>query len=221
MLNSSILRQIAPQISPERAVKLAKLLNEICPMYGINTPDIMHEFIANVLHESNAFNNYSESLNYSVEALTAKFGSHRITAEQAEQFGRKPGRPANQEAIANTLYGGTWGHRSLGNIQPGDGWRFRGAGPIQITGRANFTRFAMWMDKVHAERLTLTQLSNALRVDDRIAIHSACWVFAVAKNLIQAAIDDNFNHIVKRINGGFIGMDDRVKYYERAKRFIV
>ncbi len=77
------------------------------------------------------------------------------------------------------------------------------------------------MRMVHKEEYTLTQLSELLRTDDRMAIHSACWVFAVAKNLIQQAIDDSMNSIVKRINGGYIGMDDRIKYYDRAKEYYV
>jgi putative chitinase len=220
MLTGAILRRIEPAMKPERAASIAKLLNEICPTYGISTPTVMHEFLANVMHESNSFSNYSESLNYSVDALLAKFGRHRITAAQAQQFGRIPGRPANQQAIANILYGGAWGKKNLGNINPNDGWQFRGAGPIQITGRRNFVLFTLYMKMVHGEVYTLTQMADLLRNNDRIAVHSACWVFAVAKKLIPYAERDCMRTVVRRINGGFMGMDDRTKKYELAKQHI-
>lgn len=82
----------------------------------------------------------SENLNYSVEALTSKFGK-RISAQDAQRFGRKAGQVADQQAIANAIYGGAWGAKMLGNTEPGDGWNFRGRGLCQCTGRANYRKF--------------------------------------------------------------------------------
>jgi putative chitinase len=82
----------------------------------------------------------SENLNYSVEALTSKFGK-RISAQDAQRFGRKTGQVADQQAIANAIYGGAWGAKMLGNTEPGDGWNFRGRGLAQVTGRGNYKRF--------------------------------------------------------------------------------
>jgi predicted chitinase len=79
-----------------------------------------------------------ESLNYSVEGLMRTFGRHRISEADARRYGRSGTRAANQEAIANTIYGGDWGVENLGNTEPGDGWRFRGRGKDQCTGRANY-----------------------------------------------------------------------------------
>jgi putative chitinase len=87
-----------------------------------------------------------ENLNYSVQALIKKFGRHRISVAEAEKYGRKGGRPADQRAIANTIYGGEWGRDNLGNTEPDDGWLFRGGGLAQITGRTNFTKFGMASD---------------------------------------------------------------------------
>lgn len=221
MITGTVLRKIAATIPPQRAEKLAGLLNEICPLYGINSADILHEFLANVLHESNQFNNYVESLNYSVDGLMKTFGRHRITAAQAQQHGRKPGVKANQKAIANIVYGGSWGRLNLGNLQPNDGWDFRGSGAVQTTGRKNFTMFHAYMKEKHGYTGTITDIAEAVRTDDAMAIHSACWIFAVAKKLIQAAIDDSMRLIIKKINGGFIGEDDRMKYYALCKQHIV
>jgi len=221
MITGTTLRKIAANIPPKRAEALAALLTEICPLYGINSADIFHEFLANVLHESGEFSVYTESLNYSVEALKAKFGRHRITEAEAEQHGRAPGRKANQKAIANILYGGTWGKLNLGNLQPDDGWNLRGGGAIQLTGRKNYMLFHAYMKEKHGYTGTITELAEAVRTDDAMAIHSACWVFAVAKKLIQAAVDDNMRLIIKKINGGFIGEEDRMKYYALCKQHIV
>lgn len=82
----------------------------------------------------------TENLNYSTEALKAKFGN-RISAADAQKYGRNASHPANQEAIANIIYGGEWGKANLGNTQPGDGWKYKGAGLTQMTGRKNFSKF--------------------------------------------------------------------------------
>lgn len=87
-----------------------------------------------------------ENLNYSVDGLLKTFGRHRISEADARRYGRAGGRPANQEAIANIIYGGEWGRENLGNTQPGDGWRFRGGGLAQITGRANYGKFGIESD---------------------------------------------------------------------------
>jgi putative chitinase len=80
-----------------------------------------------------------ENLNYSVSGLLETFGRHRISAADARKYGRSGSRKANQEAIANIIYGGEWGRENLGNTEPGDGWRFRGGGLPQNTGRRNYT----------------------------------------------------------------------------------
>ncbi|WP_198474939.1 hypothetical protein [Aquamicrobium zhengzhouense] len=85
----------------------------------------------------------TENLNYSVEGLLKTFGRHRITEAQARRYGRTNNQPANQEAIANIIYGGEWGLKNLGNTKPGDGWRYRGRGLPQITGRSNYTKFGI------------------------------------------------------------------------------
>ncbi|QIG73269.1 lysozyme-like protein [Rhizobium phage RHph_N17] len=83
-----------------------------------------------------------ESLNYSPEGLRGTFGIARISAGQAQALGRTPKHAADQQAIANIVYGGNWGKENLGNVRANDGWDFRGRGLCQITGRANYEKFA-------------------------------------------------------------------------------
>lgn len=80
-----------------------------------------------------------ESMNYSVNGLLKTFGRHRISQADAERLGRSGSRPAQQREIANTVYGGEWGRKNLGNTQTDDGWRFRGHGMVHLTGRRNFS----------------------------------------------------------------------------------
>jgi putative chitinase len=84
-----------------------------------------------------------ENLNYSVHGLLKTFGRHRISEADAKRFGRSGSRKADQVAIANTVYGGDWGLKNLGNTQIGDGWKYRGGGLPQTTGRRNYAKFGM------------------------------------------------------------------------------
>ena len=180
-------------------------------MYGINTSDILHEFLANVAHESAEFTRYEENLNYSAKRLMVVWPSRFKTLSVAQQYER------NAPKLAEFVYGN---RRDLGNIKPGDGWIFRGSGAIQTTGRGNTTKFTDYVRKHFGIDKTPEQMAVAMRTSDEMAIHSACYFFAIAKNLIQLAIDDNLTLIAKRINGGYIGMNDRVKYYKLCVKYI-
>lgn len=93
-----------------------------------------------VIETGGTYEPVSENLNYNVSALTLKF-PNRISASDAAKYGRTAMQKANQEAIANTIYGGEWGKQNLGNTQHGDGWRYLGRGLTQITGRRNYAKF--------------------------------------------------------------------------------
>lgn len=93
-----------------------------------------------VIETGGTYEPLSENLNYSVAALTSKF-PNRISVADAQKYGRSAMQKANQEAIANTIYGGNWGKENLGNTQPGDGWKYIGRGLTQITGRRNYAKF--------------------------------------------------------------------------------
>lgn len=204
--------KVCTTMSAERATRVCNALNEVCPQYGINTPTIMHEFIANVAHECMEFRVAEENLNYSAAALRRTWPARFPTDAIAAQYHRKP------KLIAEKVYGG---RKDLGNTQNGDGWLFRGSSWIQITGRSNHTRFLSFYNEKFGTKHTLSQMADLLRYDYKYAAHSACWFFAIAAGLIPYAIADNMKHIVKRINGGYNGMNDRVRLYELAKKHIV
>ncbi|MGO7115562.1 hypothetical protein ACCS79_03520 [Rhizobium johnstonii] len=93
-----------------------------------------------MIETGGSFEPVVESLSYSVSALTAKFGN-RISTAQANQFGRTAQHPADQVAIGNIIYGGNWGLKNLGNTKLGDGYKFRGRGLVQTTGRRLYELF--------------------------------------------------------------------------------
>lgn len=113
----------------------------------------------------------TESLNYSVSGLLMTFSRSRISTAEANTYGRKTGSSANQVAIANTLYGGAWGAKYLGNTEPGDGWRFRGVGDVQNTGRRNARRISDLLNKTYKLGIDL-ETKPEQRADPLISAHS-------------------------------------------------
>ncbi len=135
------------KISESQKDGMENLLNvwfeEIAPTYGApNVTDHLAYDLATCFHESGAtMHPISENLNYSVDGLLKTFSRERISEADARKYGRTTAHAANQQAIANIIYGGAWGLKNLGNTKPNDGWDFRGVGICQATGRRN-ARFA-------------------------------------------------------------------------------
>jgi putative chitinase len=203
-LSPETLRKVVPGLSVDRATTIADLINKICPTYGIDSGNILHEFLATCAEESQEFSHKTENLNYSWPQLRKVFGKKYFRTDiEAQRFEHQP------EKIANFVYGGR-----MGNNKPGYGWLFRGAGFIQMTGYEMFAKYGLRNNK------TAEEVSNLVRTDDWWAMDSACWIFAVEKNLVPMAKEDKFKLITERINGGLNGYEERLKYYERAKQYI-
>lgn len=137
IITAALLAAFAPRCD---AAGIAPHLNSAFRRFGIDTPREVRHAMAIADVESMGFTRLVENLNYSEAGLLKTFGRHRISAADCAKFGRRPGRSANQNAVANIIYGGEYGRRNLGNIAPGDGWRFRGGGWGQNTGRRNYER---------------------------------------------------------------------------------
>lgn len=182
---------------------------------GIETLPRAAIFLGQIHVESNGFREVRESLNYSVEGLLKTFGRHRISQEQCFAYGRRTGRPADQQAIANILYGGRFGERELGNVERGDGWKFIGRGLKQLTGRDNYTRFSrQWLGGDDAvERPELLEAPEG-------AVASATWFWS--SNRLNALADTGDVQAVTRVvNKGLLKLDERrmwARRYEAALR---
>lgn len=198
-----LLKLAFPTHKSRELVLWCEPMQTACRRFGINTVREVASFLANIAVESQDLNQLSENLNYSVRGLRATFGRHRISDEDCQRLGRKPGEPAlsptRQEALANLLYGGEFGRKNLGNTMPGDGWKFRGYGPKQVTGRANITNFAA------AIKMTIDQALAYIRTREGGCM-AAGWFWQShgldAKAATPGWVDDR-----KAINGGILGLE--------------
>ena len=182
---------------------LADALTESFDKYEINTVNRAAGFLAQCGHESAGFTVLKENLNYSAEGLNKIFKKYFPTIESAQPYARNP------EKIANKVYAN---RMSNGDEASGDGYRFRGRGAIQLTGRDNYSQFAK------AVGVTLDEAVADLETLDG-AIESACWFWK--KNGLNAICDaDDIVKMTKRINGGTIGLEDRTKHYKEAKHLL-
>lgn len=174
-------------------------LTDICSEYGINTPVRLAAFVAQCAHESANFKFLRENLNYRAESLMRTWPKHFPTIEIARQYQRNP------EKIANRAYANRMGN---GDESSGDGWRYLGRGLIQLTGKENYTWFAASLN---------------MEVDDVVeylgtfegAVQSACF-FWESNELNKWADKKDIVTLTKRINGGTIGLEDRIKHFNHA-----
>jgi putative chitinase len=179
---------------------------EVMQKFSINTSLRLSHFLSQCAHESGNFRLTEENLNYSSRGLLGIFPKY-FDVTTSELYARKP------EKIANIVYASRMGN---GDKSTGDGWKFRGRGYIQLTGRNNYIEFS----KAINEDMTL----NPDKVAKKYPLLSAAWFFN--KNKLNEIADkgdsiDTVTMITKRINGGTIGIEDRIKkfreYYELLK----
>lgn len=212
LISEDQLRRICRNLTADRIKQLTILFNSVCPVYGIINQDMFHEFFANLCEESGEFSTYEENLKYSAKRIAQVWPARFKTIQEAVPYAMNP------KALAMMVYGK---RKDLGNVTREDGWLFRGGGPIQLTGRANFTHFAQWMEKKLGIIKAPEVWADLLRTNDEYALHSACWIFSIAMQLNDEAERDEMAVIVKRINGGMTNYPLRLHYYELARKYIV
>jgi putative chitinase len=168
--------------------------------FELNTPLRLAHFLAQAGHESGGFKAVKENLNYGAKGLRGIFGKYFPTDEKALLYERKP------EKIANLVYGGRMGN---GPEASGEGYKFCGRGYIQLTGKANYAEF----DKVVAENL----MEQPDLVATKYPLLSAAWFFhknGLHKIADGGATDAVVTSVTKRVNGGTIGLDQRIKEFK-------
>ena len=178
-------------------------LNKALPKYDITTDQRIAGFVSQCAHESMDFTAMSENLNYREETLNKVFPRYFGPGKRnAAEYARNP------EKIANYVYMDEFRTSKLGNTQPGDGWRFRGRGLKQLTGRDNYTRFAKDYNMTAEEAAVWVETKEG-------ALASALW-FWKTNNLNAIADTGNVAALTKKINGGDIGLADRQARYAKA-----
>jgi putative chitinase len=174
-------------------------LEQLLPDYDINTPHRVAAFIAQCAHESGGFKFIKENLNYKAASLRKVFPKYFPSDDLAAAYAQKP------EMIANRVYGNRMGN---GDEHSGDGYRYCGRGLIQLTGKDNYTRFAESLE------ISPEDVAEYLTTFEGCA-QSACW-FWESNNLNKWADAGDIVKMTKIINGGTIGLEDRIKHYEHA-----
>ena len=179
-----------------------EVLLKLLPEYEINTSNRIAAFIAQCSHESGGFTTLKENLNYRPETLRKIFPKYFPSDELAKAYCNMPNK---QQAIANRVYANRMGN---GDEHSGDGFKYCGRGLIQLTGKENYTWFASSLEMSPDEASEYLQTFEG-------AAQSACW-FWETNNLNQYADSGDLLTMTKRINGGTIGLEDRIKHYEHA-----
>ena len=201
---------VTPQVTPQvGGLKLEKLKGHIpdaviaqipdtAAKFGIDTPLKLAHFLAQCGHESGGFKVTQENLNYSAKGLMGIFQKYFPTDVKAKDYERKP------EKIANLVYGGRMGN---GPESSGEGYKFRGRGYIQLTGKDNYTAFG----KAIGEDI----VNNPDLVATKYPLLSAAWFFS--KNCLKKCVDASdatVTSVTKCVNGGTIGLPDRLKHFK-------
>jgi putative chitinase len=185
---------------PATAPGIAAALSEACAHYGIDTPRRVAGFLGQVCHESDRFRVTVENLDYSAARLLATWPK-RMTLELAAGLAHHP------EVIGNLMYGARLGN---GPPESGDGYRYRGRGYIQITGRENYRTFG--------EAIKQDIEGEPDRVaEPYLAALSAAW-FWRTHGLNALADSGSVEAMTRRVNGGLLGLDNRRRYYAAALR---
>jgi putative chitinase len=201
MVSLEQLKQILP--NNQHTEQWHQALVQLLPEYNINTPERIAAFLAQCAHESGNFEAIQENLNYRAESLQKTFAKYFPTPELAQQYAKQP------ERIANRVYADRMGN---GSESSGDGYRYCGRGLIQLTGKNNYQAFADSME------CNLEQVVEYLATFEG-AVQSACW-FWETNNLNELADVGDIKAMTKRINGGYIGLEDRQHHYEKIKEIL-
>lgn len=187
--------------------KVIEQIPEIQSKFQVNTPLRLAHFLAQAGHESGGFRAVNENLNYGAKGLLGLFKKYFPTEEKAKLYERKP------EKIANLIYGGRMGN---GPEASGEGFKYRGRGYIQLTGKDNYKAF------------DATVPENILESPDLVAtkypLLSAAWFWNSRKlNALadQGATDAVVTKITKLVNGGTIGLADRIKHFKEYHGLLV
>jgi len=173
---------------------------EILPKYEITTANRIAGFFAQVGHESAGLKLLEENLNYRTETLDKIFPKYfKNAGRNAAEYAKQP------EKIANIVYASRMGN---GDTASGDGYKFRGRGAIQLTGRENYTNFGKTIGLTAEQVIDYVQTKKG-------ALESACWYWK-SRNLNAACDASDIVKMTKLVNGGTIGLEDRRKHYNEA-----
>jgi putative chitinase len=197
-------QEILPHAKKKNIKKYAQALAQGLESVEINRPLRLAHFFAQIAIESSSLNATEESLMYSAERLEKVFRKHFPTLQIAKEYAGSP------QKIANLIYANRLGN---GDEKSGDGWRYRGRGLIQLTGKENY--------KVCGEAINQPLLSDPdiVSKDPHVSVMVCCWFWKL-KNLNKYADRDDIKKITKKINGGYNEIKQREQALYQAKKIL-
>jgi len=190
-MTAKLLLKLPPSVTGE--------LDDVIKKYNINSPLRLSHFLSQVAHESNNFKAIRENLNYSAEGLLKVFPKY-FSKDTAMFSARKP------ETIANIVYSNRMGN---GDRSSGDGWRFRGRGFIQLTGKVNYESYGKYIE--------VNLIDNPDLVATKYPLSSAGWYFekkGLWKICDEGDSIDTIKKVTRLVNGGYNGLQDRIQKFE-------
>ena len=188
--------------TPELADKWAVALDETCQEFAIDNPFRIAGFLSNTAHESGGFELVVEGLNYSVAGLMRTWPQRFPTVEVSQRYAMQP------EKIANRAYADRMGN---GDEASGDGWKYRGRGLIQLTGKNNYVAYSLACDNEALQHPEIVE-------QPKYAAESAGWFWSVNR-LNSVADTQDIVRMTKIINGGTHGLDDRQMKYSKIMSY--
>lgn len=196
----------ATKLSTKVPVPVMLEISSIIERFNMTNPLRLSHFLAQAAHESGNFKFLKENLNYSADGLLKVFSKYFKDKATAEKYARKP------EMIGSRVYGSRMGN---GDEASGEGFKFRGRGYIQLTGKDNYRAFSNFIGE--------DCVANPDLVSDKYPLVSASWFFD--KNNLwticdKGAGDDVVTAVTKRVNGGVNGLDDRISKFKLFNEFL-
>lgn len=202
MITKEQLRRAIPDAKDSSIEEYHEPLLAAMEHYSINTKNRIAAFLANLAHESAAFNTTEENLNYSAKRLLQVWPKH-FRGRNTALYHQQP------QKIANLVYANRMGN---GDKASGDGWKYRGRGLIQLTGKDNYQMFS---DAIDAD---IVSNPDWILTPEGATI-SAGW-FWNSRKLNQLADVEDLKEITRRINGGYHGHAERVRRYRHIKKVL-
>jgi putative chitinase len=202
MITEEIIKRVFPHAKKEIVNALIENEDELSKQYEIDSPLKWSHFLAQTGHESGGFTTVEENLNYRSETLAAVFPKYFKDVDP-DDYAHQPAK------IANHVYANRMGN---GDEESGEGYKFRGRGLIQLTGKSNYSAMA------HDLGVDLDDLVNHLATADG-AVESAAW-FWHKNGINKLAEEDNVLAVTKKVNGGTIGLQERTNHTEKLKEIL-
>jgi len=211
------LMNIFPNLTEENAEILANAINDYGDEYGIDNKYKLRHFLSQIGHETGGLEslNRSENLNYSADRLLEVFPKYFSYTDPTKE---NPNNYAgNQSKIANLIY--CCGRMGNGDVQSEDGYRYRGRGLIQLTGKSNYQSFQNFYNEKYEQDLDIMNDPDIVTNNSEVAIISAMWYFqnrVINKTHLASGFDDPVREITRKVNGGLNGLTDRISYYNNC-----